>query len=157
MLKSLIKSYCCYNNVYPVQTTIEGTLINSKNYSLVYKWLVDVKGNKKIKEIYKFKVDDNYRTTTLRLLHSGKYDTLNVPEESKVNEIKDVSVQKIYNTIAENKTKKTDGWVSEFLEYYFNNYIYINDMSEDEKINKFKSHFPELYDIIKFVQKMFQK
>ncbi|WP_341347852.1 retron Eco8 family effector endonuclease [Paenibacillus sp. FSL H3-0469] len=157
LLKSLIKSYCCYNNVYPVQTTIEGTLINSKNYSLVYKWLVDVKGNKKIKEIYKFKVDDNYRTTTLRLLHSGKYDTLNVPEESKVNEIKDVSVQKIYNTIAENKTKKTDGWVSEFLEYYFNNYIYINDMSEDEKINKFKSHFPELYDIIKFVQKMFQK
>ncbi|MNW63992.1 hypothetical protein D3C74_422320 [compost metagenome] len=102
-------------------------------------------------------MDDNYRTTTLRLLHSGKFDTLNVPEESEVNKIKDVSVRKIYNTIAENKTKKTDGWVSEFLEYYFNNHVYNNDMSKDEKINKFKSHFPELYDIIKFVQKMFQK
>jgi len=155
--KHLILKYCIQYNVYPVETTIEGTLINKSNYNIFFNWMLTQKNNNDLLDIYHFNTSAAYRTTILRLLQSGKYDTLESPDDNKINKIKKLSVREIYNKIAKNKSQKTAGWVSDYINYYFANYINNSKLPKDEKKKKFKSHFGELYDIINRLEKIIEK
>lgn len=156
-LINAIRYYCVQYNVFPVSTTIEGTLINLKNIDKFIKW---IKESKKLDET---KLDSlilmkskKFQVTILRLIFNGKYDNLKTFGEGKGN-IGDAILSKdIENKIEELKKQaggKTDGWIIEFIDYYFSNYI---DIINDEKtrLEKFKSDFEEVYKILRVIEIM---
>ncbi|MNW55678.1 hypothetical protein D3C74_333570 [compost metagenome] len=79
----------------------------------------------------------------MRLIVNGKFDTLNRINKDLRSQASTQQLQDL-NHIATLAIKKTDGWVSEFLAYYVDNYI----SNSANKINTFEKHFPELYVII---------
>jgi predicted ATP-dependent endonuclease of OLD family len=162
VFKDLIKRYCNQYNIFPVDTTIEGSLINCNNYELMYEWLLREKGktqkNKKtIEQVYNYGLlytgDDvrSYRTTALRLLVDGKHENLKI--------VKDTSnfpkqIRQIYKNINQiGKFDKTSGWVDNFINFCFDNYI----LKNDNKIEEFKKYFGELYIIIKRIETLLEK
>lgn len=148
LLKSLIVKYCEEYKVFPVSTTIEGALIHKGNHHLLYSFY-----EKNYKNTRKFEVinllynkysDDIFKATLLRFLHDGKCDNLLKKDALfKSNN----SQGYIYNLIKNNIISKTSGWVTEFINYYFINEIDGLE-SRQEKLQKFRKDFPELFAII---------
>ncbi|WP_187770564.1 retron Eco8 family effector endonuclease [Bacillus mycoides] len=153
VLKSLIRDFCLEYNIFPVSTTIEGALININNHKLVYEWLIAYKGSKKeqdIKKIYEFKNSNVYKTTALRLIHDGKFDSVQTVKQllGKIDDISDPDVKDIFETIATVSNGKTNGWVTHFINHFFDNYINNRELTEEEKRGIFKKNFPELNMIV---------
>lgn len=156
-LMLLIKAYCTQYNIFPVKTTIEGILINSNNWDKVVNWL-EVTNQCKIETLREVlendiitvkRLDIKYRTTVLRLIFNGKFDDL---KEMKEN-IFSSSIQKKINTLKKQTGGKADGWITQFIDYYFENYIDIID-DYDKKREQFKSDFLELDSIIQIIKNM---
>lgn len=153
-LKLLIKNYCNYYNFFPVETTIEGSLVNSDNMDIFIQWLL---GYKLISPNILFSLLNQsplsqYKITILRLLVNGKFDNLEkINKEIKASAHPDF--QKSLNHIATLSIKKTDGWVSDFLTYYLEEYL----ADTNYKVRNFARHFPELYAIIKHIETMMKK
>ncbi|MGX5444678.1 retron Eco8 family effector endonuclease [Bacillus thuringiensis] len=153
LLKNLIKDFCLEYNIFPVSTTIEGALININNHRLVYDWLISYKDPKKekdIKKIYRFEGSSIYKTTALRLVHGGKFDNVQTVNEllGKVKDISDPKIKDIFETIAKVSNSKTNGWVTDFIDHFFNTYINDRELTNEEKRGIFKRNFPELYMIV---------
>lgn len=76
--KGLIKNYCLSYNVYPVNTTIEGTLVNSNNIELFREWLNNRHQYDQINisNLYNISKNTDDVTSAFRLIVHGKYDTL---------------------------------------------------------------------------------
>ncbi|MEC0259735.1 retron Eco8 family effector endonuclease [Paenibacillus lautus] len=149
-LKGLIKDYTLNYGVYPVETTIEGTLINSVNKDIFLDWITNEKGHKNsLINLLSMRPSINYQMTILRLLVRGKFDTLNRVNKEFLEKSSD-RVKKDIEIISSLSFKKTDGWVNSFLNFYFDTYL----IKVPDKIKKFKIDFPELYDIISRVEEM---
>lgn len=153
--RDLIKDYCLQYNVFPISTTIEGVLINPKSNHIFYNWLNRYKDTEQVEKIYSFNDLPLYRTTVLRLIVSGKFDTLENLNIDALG-IDSDEVIEIYNNVAKVKIKKTDGWIREFLNYYFKEILKVeqSNYTSKEIRNNLKMHFPELYDIISIVENM---
>ncbi|OTY80061.1 hypothetical protein BK749_01615 [Bacillus thuringiensis serovar vazensis] len=155
IVRLLIRNYCLHYNVYPITTTIEGVLVNRNSHEIIYEWLKTYKDEDKIDLIYNYSDFPLYRTTILRLVVSGKFDTLENLNMDAL-EIEDDKVKEIYKNINAVKINKTDGWIRDLFNYYFKTVLKVepsNYSSKEIKIN-LKMHFPELYDIIKRVENM---
>ena len=164
-LKKLIKRYCKNYDIYPVSTTIEGGLINKDNIEIVFNWMINRiaqgKGNlnqkadyrKKLESIYNMQADMKYKVTVLRLLHEGKSDNLLKYKNIGNNnlELSD-SFKKAYHNMKWYNGEKTSGWVSEFINYFFENYVNESVRSDEEKVEIFKMNFEEIYDIIRTIE-----
>lgn len=154
LLRNLIKSYCSEYNILPVSTTIEGALINRINHPIVYKWLKTYKPNathqKIIDDIYKFENSSAYKATILRLVHDGKFDNLQTVRQwiGKINDINDPEIKGIFEKIQVIFNSKTSGWVTAFINYFFDNYINDRELTQAEKIDIFRKNFPEIYMIV---------
>ncbi|PFC48144.1 hypothetical protein CN300_04420 [Bacillus thuringiensis] len=154
LLKSLIREFCLEYNIFPVLTTIEGVLINVNNHKVVYDWLIKFKGSKNesdIKKIYKFENSNLYKTTALRLIHGGKFDSVQTVKEligSNGKNISDSEIKGIFELIDKVNNSKTGGWVTNFIDYFFNNYINQKELTIEEKRSIFKKNFPELNMIV---------
>ena len=76
--KELIKSYCLSYNVYPVDTTIEGALINKQNVKIFKDWLItkDSYIRENVENLYNISSNLDDVTSAFRLAVNGKYDTL---------------------------------------------------------------------------------
>lgn len=148
--KNSILNYCLNYNIFTLDTTIEGTLVNKYNYKIFYKWIQNKVGNiNKLEEIYNFRDDILYKVTVLRLLVNGKYDNLTkLLDENKIeSKINSSEVRKIYKYIYDikfGKNEKANGWVTEFLNYFFSKYQRKSDL---------KKYFPEFYDIMDNIKK----
>ena len=154
-LKGLIKNYCLQYNVYPVETTIEGALVNKANFPIVYKWINTYKKISHLESTINIEKNPHFKTTILRLILSGKFETLNVIDEKMINRTSDRTLREVYKKINNAKIKKTDGWVGSLINFYFSNYINKDDEQPlSEKLNIFRRHFGELYDIIKKLEYM---
>lgn len=165
-LKEIINEYCQHYNIFTLDTTIEGSLINKDNYEKVYDWLVNRSERKHIKreieQAYNYKTEVPYKITLLRLLHNGKYDNLKKMLGNKKDDNRNYKQvieegspdMAIYDLIYGKgiKVAKTSGWVSDFLDDYFNNYI---TKHKDANIRRqiFKSDFKELYKLILLLEK----
>ncbi|NIA61150.1 hypothetical protein G5716_29395 [Bacillus pacificus] len=153
-MRNLIKSYCSEYNILPVSTTIEGALINRINHPIVYKWLKTYKSNathqKIIDDIYKFENSSAYKATILRLVHDGKFDNLQTVRQwiGKINDINDPEIKGIFEKIQVIFNSKTSGWVTAFINYFFDNYINDRELTQAEKIDIFRKNFPEIYMIV---------
>lgn len=150
-----IKTYCLQYNIYPFTTTIEGALINVNNYGDAYNWL------KKEKEVNLGELDGvlgedekwfgkenkEYRTTVLRLICNGKYDSLH-----KLEKLGTGISEGILNSIGR-IGKKASGWINDWIEYYFKENIDgLNDL--EAKREKFGKDFPELFFVLKLMENL---
>ncbi|WDF51897.1 retron Eco8 family effector endonuclease [Paenibacillus sp. KACC 21273] len=156
LLISLIQKFCLNYNVFPVTTTIEGSIVTLENSMLFQDWILSQTSRDDLNKVYN---SDNalYITQMSRILVSGKYDTLNFPDNDKIqrNNFSE-DVKEVYSIIENNKKKKTDGWVTDYLEYFFENIIN-NKKSEIDKISIFKFYFKELSVIINKLEQLLNK
>lgn len=158
---SVITRYCLQYNVFPVSTTVEGLLINLANHELVYEWFSEVHLNKNdsLNMIYNYDTDSMYRTTAIRLIHSGKYDNLLTRKQRFINnQIVDPGgtgvpeVQQIYDEIDKIKQGKTSRWVTAFLIYFFEEIC-----TKETRVQKFRENFRELYHLISEIGKIIKR
>lgn len=142
-LLNLIKKYSLEYNVFPVTTTIEGTIINIANYEIFRDYFVKIKGGALFERLYQQCTLPEERLTLMRALVSGKCDTLRFLGEH-AKHTGDSELIQICKHIGSIKFDKTEGWVSSFLDYFFDHYL----EGTKDRIETFKLYFNELYDII---------
>lgn len=158
--KKLIKQYCLQYNVYPVDTTIEGALVNQNNHNIMYNWLkrykMKDKTDDKLDLIYNYSTSALIRTTALRLIISGKFETLDTLNNGLIKKAHDkAELRQAYESInSVKKMKKADGWVGNFIEYYFKEVLNYSNNPSREMRETFRLHFSELYDIIERLENM---
>ncbi|WP_214758310.1 retron Eco8 family effector endonuclease [Exiguobacterium sp. S3] len=146
--RTLVKNYCKYYNVYPVETTIEGVLINKENYTFFISWITSdysrYSQKDKLKELIEKSGSVRYKVNILRTIVEGKLDTLVQLNSAHISSLPDNAMKNGYiDALNLQKVKKGSGWVVEFIEYVYNN------LNEKEKEKQFSLLFPELTDIIK--------
>lgn len=141
-----IKQYCMEYNIYPMKTTIEGGIVNDRTVEFVIEWLKKILSSSTIQnldDILKDRDINNkkYRTTVIRLILNGKLDIL-LNYNEKNTKI-DSGIKNKITSINGKIGGKTGGWIREFLEYYFSNYIDVLDSVEARR-DKFKEDFEEI-------------
>lgn len=163
-----IHEYLLNYNVFALSTTIEGALVNQKNYDFALSFL---KSNTceaaynnfvHLLECSRKAEKMNY----LRIAFGGKSDlwqTYKSIKQRKKEEFQSTA------TIVDNAFigKKASGWVTSYIHYYFT-YVLKDDkltdktfakQLEDEQnyilvIQSFKVHFPELFDLLQRICRM---
>ncbi|WP_449355184.1 retron Eco8 family effector endonuclease [Virgibacillus natechei] len=161
LLRNLIRSFSLEYNIFPVLTTIEGSLINRNNHKIVYSWLKTynhkVSKQKIIDNIYNFKNSNAYKTTALRLVTSGKLDNLETVNEWNGKNLQNLNDSRnivVFDNIGKVKNGKTGGWVTSFIDYFFENFINNSELTNQEKIDIFRKSFPEIYMIVNSIKAM---
>lgn len=143
-LIDLINFYTLHYNIYSVKYTIEGSLINFNTYNLFIDWLSLTSANfKENIKIVQGKVSEREMISILRSIVDGRLDNRN--EYSQDQKSKDTLIKAV-NSLHRSKKKKTEGWVTDFLEYVKSEIFASEPSPKHEKT--FKNYFPELYDII---------
>jgi len=159
-LLKMVNLYCNKNNVFVMRTTIEGAIVNEKNYEVVLKWLetklIESTFNKLCDLLNKYPDCIEYKTTILRLVLNGKLDSLQNMKYSKdkTGNVRANVPEDVYNGVLFIKNKignKTSGWVIEFIDYYLNNVLVEDDDANKEK---FKMDFPELYNLLQIIDNL---
>ena len=160
-------------------TTVEGALINSKNIDDIMRFIEKVLGepisescqntlsrSTRIKNIYD-SLNEYDKVNFIRLLFNGKSDYL-----FTANQIikRNPNIDEDLKEIITSRIEKTSGWVSDWIEYCCLDWIghsfeersfakfakAINESDNQKKIKKmFRLTFPELYDIIKIIEKLY--
>jgi len=149
--KSLIRDYCLQYRVFPVETTIEGSIINKNNSDIFIQWFFGKYNSSKFIEITQNHSGPQL-ITLLRLIARGKFDTLNNPNR-EFRKKASADVTRILRDVDLLMVKKTEGWVSEFFDFYFKNIL----SKKTNKISTFKMHFPELHAIITDIEIMMRE
>jgi len=159
--RNLVTQYCLQYNTYPVTTTIEGALVNENNMSAFLDWLLNKHPNQSnmLSALFNLDIKDKYRSTVLRLIVNGKYDSLKTKGEfhkyvKEANIELPPNINMAYTTIKNfsGKYDKTSGWVTEWIDYVFSNFI-VSESDHRKKIKTFELYFPEVYNIICAVEK----
>ena len=135
---SRIKRICEFNNLYVLKVDIEYSLIGD----CFARWFIK-KGNLSVSEKYilnLFKTQPEGRVLQSFLVE-GKDEFL---KEANVSLLAS-NFSRFERLRANKKINKASGWVTEFLEYYFEN---IKGKSKEDQIKDFRLNFPDLYDII---------
>lgn len=149
-LRNLIKTYNKNYNVYPVNTTIEGVIINNHSYTLFYDWLINVSNyndKEDLKKIYKTNTSTSYKVNVLKTIVEGNLEPLfKITDERIENCLIDDIATGYKQVLKLEKLKKGSGWISEFIDYSYDKY------KNDDIKKKFNELFPELADIIKTLQ-----
>lgn len=161
-LLKLVKLYCYENNVYVMKTTIEGALVNEHNNDIILNWLNIKLHNNTFQKLCKLLDNEtdcvSYKTTILRLILNGKLDNLQNMTYKQDNQGKiQANVPKnVYDDVVSIKNKigkKVDGWIIEFMDFYFDTYL----IKEKEKnLEMFEKDFPELYSILQIINNLLQ-
>lgn len=135
---SRIKKVCEINNLYVLKVDIEYSLIGN----CFARWFI-TRGNLSVDEKYilnHIKTQPEGRVLQSFLVE-GKDEFL---KEANTNLLAS-NFSRFNRLWSKKKIKKASGWVTEFLDYYFEN---IRGKSKEDQIKDFKLNFPDLYDII---------
>lgn len=136
LIENVIK-YCKYYNIIVNKTTIEGELITVENIDkfLSYIETLQIPNNDKLQhEKIKLITDKKEQTVKVICECNGRTELQNTGETK-------------YKSIL---GKKTDGWVTKWIEYYFENYI--EPIAEyNKKLIQFKKDFPSLNNTLQIV------
>jgi predicted ATP-dependent endonuclease of OLD family len=167
-LIELIQRYYVQYNFFPLETTIEGALINDENYEIFYEWLTEHEWNDaKFKNLYNQLESEIQKTSFFRVIFFGKTHWLNGENESKKKDDanKNNDFLAIFEQIKEIRSElkktnidfedKTSGWVTLFINWFFEKKLTINK-TEDLFLNRniFISKFTELGNVIVCLEKM---
>lgn len=145
LMKAII-AYCKSENVIVNWSTIEGELITYENIEKFIMFLssCDISKHKKSQhdEICEYK-DYKEKYSLILAEMNGKTE---IQEGTKKNR-----VQYRGNDIVKDLLdKKTSGWVSAWLEFYYENYL----VGEDDKRRVFEKDFPSLYKSLQIIENM---
>ena len=135
-----IISYCNYYDVIVNWSTIEGSIITYENISYFIDF-IDQKGIKHTKQHMAFCSEKDTREKTILILseYNGKNEIFKCAQYN--------------NNPVSIAIKKTEGWINEWLDYYFK--LRIDVLSSDtEKRNRFKKDFPQLYNTLQIIENM---
>lgn len=158
-LVDLMKKYYAQYNFMPLETTIEGAIINSANYQLFYEWIKEYNWeDSKFESLYSSLQTDNQKTSLLRVIFFGKTDWLSgEKEDRKANQISEFAkkfkiIKEIRNDLKKSNLDfddKTSGWITLYLNWFFEKKL---DLQKPENIflnrNLFQESFPELGRVI---------
>lgn len=159
-LFELIQRYHQEYNFFPLETTIEGAIINKNNYQLFYQWIKEHEWNKvNFDQLYSVLQSVDQKTTFLRLIFFGKTNWFssekNINNQNFSDKLK--VIQEIRNQLRESTLdfgEKTSGWVTRYLNWFFARL----HPEESDKLfinrNLFHSNFPELGKIIEKLERM---
>lgn len=111
-----IQEYYRNYNIFPVRTTIEGTLINKSNYLQLIAYLEYTKKWNSIERAFGLLYNSTDRVNFLRLLFHGKSDLL--LKTKTVLKENEKMYPELQEALEQHSIGKTD-WVSEWLRYYF--------------------------------------
>ncbi|MCI8682711.1 MAG: AAA family ATPase [Lachnospiraceae bacterium] len=111
-----IKEYYANYSIFPVETTIEGVLINVNNYQQIIQYLEQTGKWKSVENAFQLLYNVNDKVNFLRLLFHGKSDFL-----LKTKQImkKNTDIYPELKAALENNGIRKTNWVSEWLNYYF--------------------------------------
>lgn len=141
-----VKKYCRYHNIIVNWSTIEGELITYENIDKFIEYI----STKKIKhedqhnEILKLP-DKKEKTVLIMCEYDGKTEFFEQKNNIKIN---DTSIKPLI-------PGKTCGWVSDWLDFYFEKYIDILE-NTNEKRAHFKQDFPNLFNTLQDLESMVQ-
>jgi len=157
-----VEQYLLSKNIKLIQNTFEGCLISLSSASLFYGWLKEEKKIDLTLMVINAKKNRNERRLIefLRIKFKGKSETLKSEKQflakNKSETISGWGVKyfKELNAALANISirKKTNGWVTQFLNYSI---LEIDKESLNSKVEFeeiFKNYFPILYDIIAKLQ-----
>lgn len=169
-LQNQLKSYFMEYNIFVNYTTIEGVLINKSNYDIFYKWIKQRnKGNNALsddlKTIFdKYSKDPEFQVTIFRLMVKGKLNSQkkfgyrkndddadrNQYIEKYKGDLETEEAEEILELVEEvwGSFSKTDGWITEFLNYYFDRH------NKNYNKEKFEDDFPELSDLLSKINRL---
>ncbi len=146
----LTHNYYMEYNMFIWNTTIEGALITKQNYSLFWEFMKEELENKEFEKIEivkeKYHITGNNLLNYIRLIFSGKSDFLmNKKQVCNAN-------PGLYEEVKEKLgiVKKTSGWVSRWLAYYFKNLVKKGAGGVREHV---KTDFEELYQLFIEIEK----
>lgn len=155
-----IKAYYRNYRIFPVRTTIEGTLINASSYIQIIQYLKQIKKWESVEKAFELLYNTVDKVNFLRLLFCGKSDFL-LKTRQIIKKNKDIYPE-IEEALTEHKIKKTD-WVSGWLQFYFSNWtgipleelnrksfeIWCGDPKQRKTLKRqFVQDFPELVQFI---------
>lgn len=157
---NVIHEYLLYYNVFTLQTTVEGMLINKQTINLALNFLKQHKRGREFNSFntYIEELKKCDKINVLRMVYNGKSDLLqkysNICQTLPKTE-RDIIDQAMFG-------KKASGWISEYIDGYFQNATGItedfsvksfkrylkNDAKRNVLIKDFKHNFFELYSLI---------
>ncbi len=149
-LISAVKNYCKVYNCIPLRTTVEGVIVCSQSIDVILEWLKvswmpekyeDFENDISIFERSKQEV-------IIRCILHGKLDNLLNYHENGKRQVED-SVYKVIKDYS--MGTKVDGWVLNFINWYFEHYMY---KSEEENRELFARTFPEINEVLQFIKNM---
>lgn len=163
-----IHEYLLNYNVFALSTTIEGALVNQKNYDFALSFL---KSNTREAAYNNFvhlleRSRKAEKMNYLRIAFGGKSDLWQTYKSIKQRKKEDFQSTA---TIVDNAFigKKASGWVTSYIHDYFAQVLKDDKLTdktfakqlEDEQnyilvIKSFKAHFPELFDLLQRVCRM---
>lgn len=153
-----IQEYFLNHNIFVFKTTLEGALINKNNMSRAIEFLEKKKKQNVFNQFEEYfngllKTD---KINCLRLIFNGKSDLLQDRDKLPMDEAK--------RKILENMSigKKANGWITEYMNSFFESYITSGDCLTPKAFQKvlsnketykqirkdFAFNFPELYFLI---------
>lgn len=162
-LIKLLKLYYSQYNFIPLETTIEGSIINKENYQLFYEWINKYKwDNSKFEILYNSLETDAQKTSFLRVIFFGKTDWLSGEKEESRNNIE---FSKTFRGIREIRSElkkadldfgdKTSGWITLYLNWFFENKINVRKTENNFVYRRlFNASFPELGEVIAGLERM---
>ena len=158
-----VREYLLRYNVFSFSTTVEGALINKNTIQFSLDFLQRQKKETEYNDFLTYfnRLSRNDQINLLRLVFNGKSDLLKSWKSIKRNLTQDMSdielsIEKIMIG------KKTSGWVSNYLDEFFQLIIPIDGTFSEKEARKFledennlkkvqtafKEKFPELYSLI---------
>ncbi|MCM3037518.1 retron Eco8 family effector endonuclease [Bacillus pumilus] len=164
-LIELMQQYYSEYNFFPLETTIEGAIININNYQLFYDWLQEHDWNDTgFQKIYK-NLEKNQKASFLRIIFYGKTDWLSGEKEHKKGKSDKVSqfislfeeIKSIRSELKKsnlNLERKTSGWVTSFMDWFFKEEIDLENEDLYYNRNIFLSKFPELGKVLVRIEGM---
>lgn len=163
-----IREYYALYHIFPVETTIEGVLINGGSQKIILGYLDETGKWKQLEEAYQTLYNRKDQVNFLRLLFHGKSDLL----------LKGTTIMKknprMYPQLKKALREQTVGktaWVSGFLQFYFSHAADVPkekltlrrfaQLCEEEEVRRLLRErvmrdFPELYQFQRAVQQAYQ-
>lgn len=162
-LIELIQQYYSQYNFMPLETTIEGAIINKASHHLFHRWVKGYDWNQtKFDNLYDSLITDGQKTTLLRLIFLGKTDWFNSEKEENNKNLEFIKIFKDIKKIRAELKKstldygdKTSGWITMYINWFFENELDIEN-TEEKFINRnlFQANFPELGKVIVKLEEM---
>lgn len=155
-----IKKYMLFFNIFVIKTTIEGALISNENINLFWEYFKYKNSNKENSKMLK-NISNQYNlldeidaTNFLRILHKGKSDFLfNSEKIIKINKNQKTMSDKSIYILKNCLIKKTSGWVTDWLNYFFCKSLKLN-VKSDNVFDQYKEKISD-FDTLKYIKKEF--